>query len=106
MPLLLQNVHLAVNGQPVDLQVEAGSPSLEFLPGQGGLEIMHLSMWLRAPYGLQNGGDSLAFHDDNYTERLGWREIVAVAGTGTAIKNSNVSDQDLSHELSVYHRIC
>ncbi len=102
MPLLVQNLQLTVNGQTVPLQLEEGSAKLEFLPGTGGLEIMHLSAWLDAPLRLGTGETSIQYHDTNYQERLGWREIIARAGNGIALQNSNVPQSDTSQELTTY----
>ncbi len=102
MPVLLQNLKLTVNQRPIALQLEPNSAQLEFLPGQGGLEIMHVSAWLRAPFAVSSAGDAISFQDTNYTERLGWREIVARASTSTEIKNANVSDKETSQELTTY----
>ncbi len=101
VPRLIENLTLTVNNQPVPLTPEKNSAQLEFLPGQGGLEVMRVSMWLDAPFNA-SARDEIQFRDDNYSERLGWREIVARDGNGVAIQTSNVSTQDLSNELTAY----
>ncbi|HZQ09044.1 MAG TPA: sulfite exporter TauE/SafE family protein, partial [Anaerolineae bacterium] len=74
----------------------------DFLPGTGGLEIMHLSAWLDAPLSLASGSTNIVYQDNNYQERLGWREIIARAGNGIALQNSNVPQTDISQELTTY----
>ena len=44
----------------------------------------------------------VAYRDNNYAERTGWKEIVAAGGTGAAIQNSSVSGSDTSKELTIY----
>jgi ABC-type nickel/cobalt efflux system permease component RcnA len=100
--LLLPNIHLAVNGRAVPLEFEPDSADLEFLPGQGGLEVMRLTAWLRAPFQITPSGQEIVFRDDNYSSRIGWREILVRAGTGTAVKDSSVSNQDISQELTIF----
>lgn len=99
---LIGNLQLAVNHQPVTLVPEPGSAQLEFLPGQGGLEVMRLSAWLDAPFTLGASGTAVEFSDNNDSDRLGWREIVVPNTSGLKIQNSNVPAQDTSHELTLY----
>lgn len=99
---LIGNLKLTVNHQPVALLVEPGSAQLEFLPGQGGLEVMRLSAWLDAPFTLVSNGTTVEFSDNNYSDRLGWREIVVPGTSGVTIQNSNVPAQDTSRELTLY----
>lgn len=101
LPRLVENLTLSINDQTVPLVLEPNSAQLEFLPGQGGLEVMRVAMWLAAPFRLA-ASDVIQFRDDNYRERLGWREIVVRAENGVAIQNSNVPAQDTSQELTVY----
>lgn len=98
---VVEKLSLTVNGQAAPLTPDSGSEQLEFLPGQGGLEVMRLSMWLVAPYRL-GSSDTVMFRDANYPDRLGWREIVVKPGNGVGIQNSSVSDQETSQELKVY----
>lgn len=106
IPQYLQNLKLTINGQAVALQPEQDSAHLRFLPGQGGLEIMQVTMWLDAlykPSAIGSGsGDSVEFRDENYSERLGWREIVVPPAKDFTIQNSNVPAQDTSSELTAY----
>lgn len=101
VPRLLENLKLTVNTQAAVLTPEKDSEQLEFLPGQGGLEIMRLTMWLDAPFRL-GSSDAIQFQDTNYPDRLGWREIVVKGANGVGIQNSSVSDQETSKELTVY----
>lgn len=102
VPTLLTNLHLTINNQTVPLALEKNSAQLEFLPGQGGLQVMRIAMWLDAPYQLAPSGDNVEFRDENYRERLGWREIIAQGESGVAIQDSTVPAQDVSQELTAY----
>ncbi len=102
LPTLVSNLKLLVNAQAVPFGVQENSAKLEFLPGQGGLEVMRVAMWLDAPYQLAPNGDRIEFRDENYRERLGWREIVVTGEAGVAIQDSTVPAQDTSQELTAY----
>src|SRR5258705_11514635 len=43
---LIGNLKLSVNAQPATMTLEPNSGQLSFKPGQGGLDIMRLEMWL------------------------------------------------------------
>ncbi len=101
LPTLVSNLQLTVNGQAVPLQVEQNSEQLELLPGTGGLEIMHISAWLDAPVQINNA-TQIHFQDNNYQERIGWRELLAKPGQGVQLTGSNITQQDVSQELSNY----
>lgn len=102
MVALAPNLHLRAGEQDLNLQVVPNSAQLEFQPGQGGLEIMRLSAWFRAPLELTADGLALEYRDDNYSERLGWREIVATGLSGAMLKQSSVPSKDITNELRAY----
>ncbi|MEP7198328.1 MAG: sulfite exporter TauE/SafE family protein, partial [Chloroflexota bacterium] len=92
---------LEVNGKPVTLR--AVSSELSFPIGQGNLKTMRLSGWLEAATNGQVGQNAqLHFRDDNFAERIGWKEIVARAGDGAQIAQSDVPSTDASDELRTY----
>lgn len=99
---LSPNLHLRTGEREVPLQLVPNSPQLEFQPGQGGLEIMRLNAWFSAPLKLGAGGLALDYRDDNYDERLGWREIVATGLTGAFLESSSVPSKDITNELRAY----
>lgn len=98
---LIGNLKLSVNNQAVALALEPNTAQLSFTPGQGGLNIMRIAMWLDAPFQLSNS-DAVTFADTNYSDRLGWREIVVPARDGISIQNSNVPATETSQELTLY----
>src|SRR5262249_14361282 len=60
-----------------------------------------LVMNLAAPLGATHQG-ALAYRDDNYSERIGWKEIIAKPGAGVAFQNASVPATDLSATLTQY----
>ena len=99
---LRDGLALTVDGKPAPLDVKP--VALEFRPGAGGLSTMRLVLDLTAPLPPSGLGaaHSVSYQDNNYAERTGWKEIVAVGGAGTALQNSSVSGNDISKELTVY----
>lgn len=95
------NLHLSVNNTATPLALVPDSAKLSFPPGQGGLSTMRLEAWFSAPLGSASN-TSIAFSDDNYVERIGWREIVLRTGSGIALQRSDVPTKDTSDELRSY----
>ncbi len=96
---LRDGLTLTVDGRPAPLSV---TPlTLQFRPGAGGLPTMRLALDLAAPLPLGTT-HRIAYGDNNYAERTGWKEIIAVAGPGAALQSSSVSTLDVSRELTVY----
>ena len=97
---LLKGQTLTLDGQPLALAV-AGPMQLSFPAGAGGLPTLRLVMPLAAPTGGARTG-TLNYRDENYVERIGWKEIIARAGDGVALKNATVPATDISAELTQY----
>jgi len=101
---LQKGVALTVGGKPVSLR--SHNAELRFAPGQGGLETMRLSFWMDGMLpAFESSAASAArveFKDTNDVARLGWREIVLRAKDGVSLSGANVSDKDVSNELSNY----
>jgi nickel/cobalt exporter len=96
-PELLSNLTLTVGGRRVDLRVV--SSDMRFRPGQGGLQILRLEATFAGEVASQG---SLAYRDDNYADRIGWREITAVGAEGEAIAGSSVPAGSVSDGLLSY----
>ena len=86
-----------MDGAPTPLTTEAHE--LSFPDGQGGLKTLRLAVWFSAPLPRQG---QLAYHDDNYPDRLGWKEVVGQASDGGQLEQASVPATDVSHELTVY----
>jgi nickel/cobalt exporter len=73
-------------------------------PGAGGLPTLRFDAVFRAqlPGGPTRGETSLVFHDTNFADRIGWREVVVRADHGAAIESSEVPTQSESQELRSY----
>jgi ABC-type nickel/cobalt efflux system permease component RcnA len=100
IPALLSGLHLAVNGRPAELRPVA--QVLSFPEGQGGLLTLRIQLDLAAS--LANAAQPIAieYRDDNFAERIGWREMVIRPGAGVMLKDASVPAQDQSDELHTY----
>jgi ABC-type nickel/cobalt efflux system permease component RcnA len=74
---------------------------LAFLAGQGGLQTMRLTAQFETGP-LATTATSLSYQDTNYSDRLGWKEIVLRNADGVALSQSNVAATDQSNELRTY----
>jgi len=81
------NVRVTVDGKPVTL-VPLRS-ALAHPRGAAGLRTTRLEAILAGP--VLHGRVSVSYHDNNYRNRIGWKEIVVGAGTAST-----------SHELRAY----
>jgi ABC-type nickel/cobalt efflux system permease component RcnA len=96
---LADRLALTVDGRATPLSVQ--TQRIVFPLGQGGLTTLRLEVELTAP--LTMGAPvAVAYHDLNEPDRLGWREIVVVPGTGRAVQQSSAPQSDVSHELTAY----
>jgi ABC-type nickel/cobalt efflux system permease component RcnA len=94
---------LEINGRRVDLQVL--SKEVIFPPGAGGLPTMKVGIVYRAALdsaAWRAGANHLRYRDDNFPDRAGWREIIAVGGDGVTLVSSSVPNKDRSGELADY----
>lgn len=96
------NLTLTIGGKRAELLLVPKSAQLEFLPGQGGLEIMQVRARYTTALDLSDAPIEIQYRDDNYRERLGWREIVAKPAGDVAITESNVRATETSNELRKY----
>jgi ABC-type nickel/cobalt efflux system permease component RcnA len=92
---------LEVDGRRLALDVR--SADVIFPPGAADLPTMKLAMRLTAALPIARGAaEDLRYHDDNFASRAGWKEIIAIARSGSAVVESSVPDHDRSRELSDY----
>src|ERR1700691_1631371 len=100
--LLRNGLTLQIDGKPLVLQTV--SRQAIFPPGAGGLPTMKMGFVYLAtlPSELRSSLSSLRYRDDNYPGRAGWKEIVAVNGSGAALVSSSVPASDRSLELTNY----
>src|SRR5262245_12045805 len=93
---------LEVNGKRLELRAE--SRDIIFPPGAGGLPTLKIGILYKAKLiGDSNAAEYLlSYRDDNFTGRAGWKEIIAIAGSGARILNSSVPEIDRSSQLNDY----
>ena len=98
-PQFLDGLSLQIDGDKVALR--ARQSSIEVRPGAGGLPTLLVKIDAAAP--LPKGtAVSVVYADSNFAGRTGWKEILATADAGWAIRDSDAGTQDVSHELTVF----
>jgi len=97
-----RGLSLQLDGKPVALRLL--SSQVIFPPGAGGLPTMKMGFVFRAPYpsAADHSLASLQYADNNFPGHAGWKEIIAVAPTGSLIRSSSVPQADRSAELTNY----
>jgi nickel/cobalt exporter len=95
---LVQGLSLKVDGTTVPLKL--GETSLTFPLGSGGLPTMRLEMNLSAE--LSGSAGKIEYSDTNFSDRIGWREVVAVPAQGTLFKEASVPQVDQTARLTKY----
>ena len=93
---ILGRVSLRADDHPVALRVV--STSLVFPPGQAGLTTLRLTCSL---LGTIDRPTRLVYRSDNFTDRVGWREITAVGDRMTVV-GSDVPASSISARLTAY----
>ena len=73
-------------------------------PGAADLPTLLLTVDYRVPLPAASAGTPIVvdYHDGNYPERSGWREITAKAGAGYRLSESNVPRGERSGALENY----
>jgi ABC-type nickel/cobalt efflux system permease component RcnA len=96
----LANLELLVNEQPLTLAER--SRSANAIAGEGGLPTLRFEWELVTALTTNSNVLKLQFANDNYQDRLGWREIVASQTGNIRIFDSNIHSTTLSNELRLY----
>ena len=93
---------LTIDGTRIPLHIVARNASLP--PGAGGLETLRVELDLVGQFAAGSGNEArkLRFEDDNYSDRIGWREIVVLPLSGVTIFDSSAFRNGLSEELKSY----
>jgi nickel/cobalt exporter len=92
------NLRLTVNGSelhPTVLSSEIGYPE-----GQAGLPTLRMSLSLHAS--ISDSKVDIAYTDDNYADRIGWKEVVVRPAEGVTLSTSSAATYDISRELTSY----
>lgn len=98
---LATGLYLTIGNVRVPLRMTGNG--VIFPPGAGGLPTMKMAFVYEAavPAGVDRSRVQLHYVDRNYEGHVGWKEIVAVAGTGRVLRSS-VPATDRSEELNNY----
>ena len=92
------DLDLRVNNHPVVLKLT--SSDISFPAGAGGLLTLRLSCNFTAP--VTGQATQIAYTDNSYAERIGWREIV-VSNEGVSLTGDLISyRQSVSNRLTAY----
>jgi nickel/cobalt transporter (NicO) family protein len=93
---LAARLHLIVEGDRVPLRVL--SKQVQRRPGAGGLQTLRFD----AVYDAGPSGRSVAFRDENFAGRLGWKEVVVRADRGAQLLTSTAPERSASDMLRSY----
>ncbi len=81
---------------PLTLQTS----EISFPPGAGDLPTLRLAMVYQAPLTAETG--ELVYEDRNFSQRVGWKEIVASPHGGASFMRSSVPGESKSKQLTEY----
>ena len=95
---IARNAQLVVGGRAAQL-VPLGT-ALAHPPGAAGLRTTRLEVILAGP--AIGGKSSVFYRDDNYRDRIGWKEIVVQGEHGARIERSTAPASSRSDELRAY----
>ena len=98
VPRIADNLTLTANDDPVVLH--AGAPTAELLDGEGPLEVLRVEVDFTAE--LADPAATIEYTDDNYADRVGWKEIVIYPVRGQGIESSSVPSESSSDALRSY----
>lgn len=101
---LAQGLTLSVDGVSQTLVVKGSY--LQFRPGAAGLQTLRMAFDLRADSPIDaDANHNLAYRDDNFPQRTGWKEIVIASEQGFAATGSGFSSADVTQGLTRYPNI-
>ena len=97
-----EGLHLNLDGHRLALRTLARD--VLFSPGAGGLPTMKLGFVYHASLDAttRQAWRRLDYRDLNFPDRVGWKEVVAVAGPGVTLSSSSVPERGRSRELADY----
>jgi nickel/cobalt exporter len=95
---LIENLSIAANGSELEPTILASE--ISYPEGQGGLSTLRISLLLHAAVSGDNV--DMAYTDDNYADRIGWKEVVVRPSQGVTLSTSSAATDDISAELTSY----
>jgi nickel/cobalt transporter (NicO) family protein len=99
-PDYLSNLRLTVNQTPLKLRETAKNIGL--LEGEANLPILRVEWDLIADLPDTNQSNRVAFENKNFTERIGWNEIVVGRASGINVFDSTAYGSGVTNELESY----
>ena len=99
-PAILSNLSLTVNNQPLDIRAESKTAALP--ESAGGLQALRIEWNLVGDLENLAAVNHVRFENRNFSERIGWNEIVLNRAGGINVFDSNVWGSSLSDELKTY----
>lgn len=97
---LTKGLSLSINEKPRPLTIQ--SSDITFPSGAGDLPTLRIEILYETALPTATG--TLAFENQNYSDRLGWREIVARSTEGITLTNSSVPQVSQSQQLTTYQQ--
>jgi nickel/cobalt transporter (NicO) family protein len=88
---IARGIELTVDGRRAELV--AGATALAHPVGAGGLRTTRLEVLLRGP--RISGSSAVAYHDANYADRIGWKEIVVGSNAHSSSDELRAYPKDL-----------
>src|SRR5262245_34866961 len=92
------HLHLRANGKSLPLQVQ--SIRSEIVPAPAGLPTLRVHVQLIARWESRDA--LLSFTDENYPNRIGWKEVVFETDPSLKFPEGNPYDRDRSHSLTAF----
>ena len=100
-PRLAEGVVLTNDGERVPLSLKAKTVSMP--SGAGGLKTLRIEFDFEgAMHESEGATHRIRFEDANFSERIGWREIVIEPAHGVTVFDSDAYGSALTDELKVY----
>jgi ABC-type nickel/cobalt efflux system permease component RcnA len=93
-------MHLSVGGRPEPLRPLRHE--LAFPPGQAGLHTLRLEALYETRPLARSAPARVAYRDANFSDRIGWKEIVVQAQAGAHVDSATVPQNTVSEELRSY----
>ncbi|MGI8835890.1 MAG: sulfite exporter TauE/SafE family protein [Pyrinomonadaceae bacterium] len=95
---------IIINVDGVRVPLVVGAKTITTPQGQGGLPTLRIECDLSGTVSSVNAGAAhrLQFEDTNYSNRIGWREIVVTSGYGISVFDSSAYGTSVSDQLRAY----
>ncbi|MCO5183631.1 MAG: high-affinity nickel-transporter [Anaerolineae bacterium] len=94
------NLDLRVGGESAEWTLQDNA--ISFPEGDGGLLTTRIELSFTAPLAAAAAPWSVEFNDNNFSDRLGWQEVVIAAGSDIVLLDSTAPTEDLTDELRNY----